>query len=197
VTSARTGQAHAARAMPRTPVVPAGLGRFACLSDVQLSGDGTLVAAVVTTNNLDENHRDSVIIVAAADGNAARGECSAYQLPSAGSAERLPRWAPTGPVLATAAQDGYSRAAQMGRSGPSTSRTWNSGSPGICDRLGTCERRWPREPRWIPGSRYLTATAGGLLTRSSSACRAAEPSTGTNGHMSFSRSARLVLPRCT
>lgn len=70
---------------------PADLGRFASLSDVQLSGDGRLVAAVVTTNNLDENHRDSVIVVAAADGNAPPGEFPAYQLPSAGSADRLSR----------------------------------------------------------------------------------------------------------
>lgn len=83
---------------------PADLGRFASLSDVQLSGDGRLVAAVVTTNNLDENHRDSVIVVAAADGNAPPGEFPAYQLPSAGSADRLPRWAPADPVLATAGQ---------------------------------------------------------------------------------------------
>ena len=85
--------------MRRLPVRTADLGRIAAISDVRVNADGSVVAAVARTSDLTDNHRDAVVVVAAAD-----GESAARVLPAAGRVEILPRWSPDGRVLATAAE---------------------------------------------------------------------------------------------
>lgn len=86
--------------MPREPVQTADLGRIAAISDVRVNADGSLVAAVVRTSDLADNHRDAAVVVAAADGKSA-----ARVLPAASRVEILPRWSPDGRGLATAAEE--------------------------------------------------------------------------------------------
>ena len=76
------------------------LGRIVAISDVRVSAGGSLVAAVVHTNDLTENHRDAAVVVAAAN-----GESPARVLPAPGRVEIMPRWSPYGQMLATAAED--------------------------------------------------------------------------------------------
>lgn len=87
--------------MPLYPVGPADLGQLAAISDVRLSDDGRLIAAVIHTSDLTDNHRDTAVVVAPADRSS-----PARLLPAAGRTEILPRWAPAGQALATAGQDG-------------------------------------------------------------------------------------------
>ncbi len=82
----------------RIPVTASDLGRFHDIGSVGLSADGTLVAAVVSTPDVDANRYQRVVIAGPADASAAlRG------LPSATGtqADMLPAWAPAGHDLAT------------------------------------------------------------------------------------------------
>ena len=87
--------------MSLAPVGAADLGQLAAISDVRLSADGSLIAAVVHTSDLTENHRDAAVVIAPADLSS-----PARLLPTVERTEILPRWAPAGQVLATVGQDG-------------------------------------------------------------------------------------------
>jgi dipeptidyl aminopeptidase/acylaminoacyl peptidase len=88
--------------VPRpAPVTPSDLGLFHDIGSVGLSADGALIAAVVSTADIDANRYQRVVITAPADASAVPSA-----LPSGpGAAEMLPAWAPAGHDLATVRKD--------------------------------------------------------------------------------------------
>jgi dipeptidyl aminopeptidase/acylaminoacyl peptidase len=74
------------------------VGRFAEVSEVQLSGDGATFAVMQSTPNLVDNRYDERIVTGAVDLSRAAAELTP---PAPSWAERLPRWSPSGPSLAT------------------------------------------------------------------------------------------------
>lgn len=84
----------------RAPITASDLGRFPDIGSVGLSGDGALVAAVVSTPDVDANRYRRVVVTGPVDEDGGvRG------LLSATADETLPTWAPIGRDLATVRKD--------------------------------------------------------------------------------------------
>jgi dipeptidyl aminopeptidase/acylaminoacyl peptidase len=73
----------------QTPIVPADLGRFAEVSQVEANSDGSAIVAVVSTPDLQSNRYRSTVVICPVRAGGSPTELS-------GSAA-LPRWSPTAP----------------------------------------------------------------------------------------------------
>jgi dipeptidyl aminopeptidase/acylaminoacyl peptidase len=85
-----------------SPVTPEDLGLFSDITGVQVSADGTLVAAVVSRPDIAANRYERGVVAGPADGSAPFRRLTTAD----GTAETQPAWAPSGHDLATARQDG-------------------------------------------------------------------------------------------
>ncbi len=93
--------AESPAATGRLPVTPADLGEFAEIGGVQLTADGTQVAAIVTVPDIGENRYRRQILIGPADGSTPPAP---LPLP-AGTTPALLAWSPSGRALATVRRD--------------------------------------------------------------------------------------------
>lgn len=82
-------------------VTPADLDLLRDIGGIQLSADGTLVAAVISRPDLAANRYERCVVAGPADGSAPLTRLATAD----GTAETQPAWAPSGHELATARQD--------------------------------------------------------------------------------------------
>ncbi|HWI62455.1 MAG TPA: S9 family peptidase [Symbiobacteriaceae bacterium] len=124
------------------PVTPKDLFRFHPVSDPQISPDGSLIAYVVQTIDLEQNKSRSALWVVPARG----GEPRRLTNPAEGS-DRAPRWAP----------DGESLAFLSDRKGKP--QLWVIPIHGGEARCVETKQRPVGEPVWSPDGRQIAFTA--------------------------------------